>query len=85
MQSKGDGTIFEYRDDVRTVFLNTTTRSKILSGNLCPSEKSLTLTFDLTSNVYSPSTQKFDISIEPESFEAFEGVNINDSNQVKEE
>ena len=67
---------FSFSEETKTVFLNQETRNEVLKGNICPPQQSVSLTFNLESNVRSPSSQSLEIPVERRDFEAFEGVKI---------
>ena len=68
--------LFTFSEETKTVFLNQETRNEVLKGNICPPQQSVSLTFNLESNVRSPSSQSLEVPVERSNFEAFEGVNI---------
>ena len=79
MQPDQADNLFRYDEETETVYLNDTARYEFLNRKLCPENKeTVSLAFDLTSNVKSPSTQWLEIHIEPRNYTAFEGFIIPD-------
>ena len=81
MLTKSEFLIFA--SGIKTVAIKSTVRTKLLSGQVCPSETEIVLEFLLTSNVLGEAIETITIPIEPsENVEAsaFEGVIICDEN-----
>ena len=74
--------LFSFSEETKTVFLNQETRNEVLKGNICPPQQSVSLTFNLESNVRSPSSQSLEVPVERHNFEAFEGIKISNEESV---
>ena len=53
-------------------------RLEVLAGKICPQEQTVSLLFDLESNVFSPSSQSLDIPIKPTNVEVFQWLQKDD-------
>ena len=78
MQEDQAENLFVLSKETNTVFLNPSKRFDVLAGNICPQEQTVSLLFDLESNVFSPSSQSLDIPIKPTNVENLEKLKKDD-------
>ena len=78
MQKDQADNLFVLSEETNTVFLNETKRLDVLNGDFCPQEQTVSLLFDLESDIFSPSSQSLDIPIKPTNVKAFEGFKIDE-------
>ena len=63
MQPDQVDNLFTFSEETNTVFLNENTRLKVLNGDICPAVDTISLVFDLHSNILTSNTQKLNIPV----------------------